>query len=61
MDASDVLLEQWTEQVKQIWSILMQYRQESLALAILGIVLAGQAVLQRVAEVLQERLSPPAR
>src|SRR5579859_7414676 len=34
MDASDVLLAQWTEQVKQIWSGMHQYRQESVALAI---------------------------
>ena len=38
-----------------------QYRQESFALAILGIVLAGQAVMQRVAEVLHERLSKPCK
>jgi hypothetical protein len=59
MDASAVFLEQWTQQVKQLWSTMHQYRQESLALAILGIVLAGQAVRQRVAEILQERLSNP--
>lgn len=38
-----------------------QYRQESFALAILGVVLAGQAVMQRVAEVLHERLSKPCK
>ena len=37
------------------------YRQSSLALAVLGIVLAGQAVIQRVAEVLHERLSNPSK
>jgi hypothetical protein len=47
--------------VKQIWSEMHQYRQESFALAILGIVLAGQAVMQRVAEVLHERLSKPCK
>jgi len=57
MDASDVLLAQWSEQVKQIWSGMHQYRQKSLALAVLGIVLAGNAVMQRVAETLHERLS----
>ncbi|GAC1423025.1 MAG: hypothetical protein NVSMB54_03280 [Ktedonobacteraceae bacterium] len=57
MDASDVLLDTWTQQVKQVWSELHLYQQESLALAILGIVLAGNAVMQRVAEILQERLS----
>ena len=36
-----------------------QYRQDSLAIAIRAIVLAGVAVMQRVAEVLQERLSSP--
>jgi hypothetical protein len=59
MDASDVLLAQWIEQVKQVWSGMHQYRQESVALAILGIVLAGNAVMQRVAEILHERLSNP--
>ena len=57
MDASDVLLDKWLVQVKQIWSQMHHYRQESLAVAILGIVLSGSAVLQRVAESLQERLS----
>ena len=57
MDASDVVLDKWTGQVKQMWSELHQYQQDSLALAIFGIVLASTAVLQRVAEVLQERLS----
>jgi DDE family transposase len=57
MDASDLLLAQWSQQVKHIWSEMHQYQQEGLALAILGIVLAGTAVIQRVAEVLQERLS----
>jgi len=38
-----------------------QYRQESFALAIVGIVLAGQAVMQRVAEILYERLSNPCK
>lgn len=57
MDASDVLLAQWLQQVKQIWSGMHQYRQESLAIAVLGIVLAGNAVMQQVAEILHERLS----
>jgi hypothetical protein len=38
-----------------------QYRQSSLALAVLGIVLAGNAVMQRVAEILHERLSNPCK
>jgi hypothetical protein len=42
MDASDLLFTQWAHQVKQIWSEMHQYRQESLALAIFGIVLASQ-------------------
>jgi hypothetical protein len=61
MDASDLLLTQWVRQVKQIWSEMHQYRQESFALAIFGIVLAGQAVMQRVAEILYERLSDPCK
>jgi hypothetical protein len=47
--------------VKQIWSGMHQYRQEGLALAVLGIVLAGNAVMQRVAETLHERLSNPSK
>ena len=50
MDASEVLLDKWLVQVKQIWSQLHAYQQKSLALAILGIVLAGSAVMQRVAD-----------
>jgi hypothetical protein len=61
MDASDVLLAQWTEQVKRIWSGMHRYRQEGLALAVLGIVLTGNAVMQRVAETLHERLSNPSK
>ncbi len=61
MDASDLLFTQWVHQVKQIWSEMHEYRQESFALAILGIVLAGQAVIQRVAEILHERLSSPCK
>ncbi len=61
MDASDVLLTQWIEQVKQIWSGMHHYRQEGLALAVLGIVLTGNAVMQRVAEILHERLSNPSK
>lgn len=61
MDASDVLLDQWSQQVKQIWSDMHHYRQASLALAVLGVVLAEQAVMQRVAEVLHERLSNPSK
>ena len=61
MDVSDVLLTQWIEQVKRIWSGMHQYRQESVALAIFGILLTGNAVMQRVAEILHERLSDPLR
>lgn len=61
MNASDVVLEQWVQQVKIIWKDLHQYQQEGLALAVLGIVLAGNAVLQRVAETLHERLSAPCK
>jgi hypothetical protein len=34
MDASDLLFTQWAHQVKEIWSEMHQYRQESFALAI---------------------------
>jgi Transposase DDE domain len=61
MDASDVLLAQWEQQVKEIWKHWHVYRQESLAIAVLGIVLAGNAVMQRVAEALYDCLSDPCK
>ena len=50
MEAPTLLLEQWTRQVKELFPNLHGHQQKSLAFAVLGITLAGHAVLQRMAE-----------
>ncbi len=50
MEAPTLLLKQWTQQVKQLFPSLHGHQQKSLAFAVLGITLAGHAVLQRMAE-----------
>ena len=50
MEAPTLLLKQWTEQVKELFPNLHGHQQKSLAFAVLGMVLAGHAVLQRMAE-----------
>lgn len=50
MEAPKLLLKQWTEQVKELFPNLHGHQQKSLAFAVLGMVLAGHAVLQRMAE-----------
>ena len=50
MQASVTLWEKWQEQVKQLWPSLHGHQQKGLALLVIGIVLSGSAVLQRVAE-----------
>ena len=57
MDASDVLLDQWSHQVKEVFPALHSYQQETLALCVQGVVQSGSAVMQRVAETLWETLS----
>src|SRR5258708_19648924 len=57
MDASDVLLDQWSHQVKEIFPALHSYQQETLALCVQGVVQSGSAVIQRVAETLWEQLT----
>jgi hypothetical protein len=57
MDASDVLLDQWTQQVKEVFPALHSYQQETLALCVQGVVQSGSAVMQRVAETLWEQLA----
>jgi hypothetical protein len=57
MDASDLLLEHWIRQVKELFPTLHHYQQESLALCVQGVVQSGTAVMQRVAETLWEQLS----
>src|SRR5215469_2661713 len=53
MDASIVLWEQWHQQVKQVFAGLHGHQKKTLALLVIGIILAGSAVLQRIAEGLQ--------
>jgi hypothetical protein len=50
MDASTVLWEQWQQQVKQFFEGVHGHQKKTLALVVLGIILAGSAVLQRIAE-----------
>jgi hypothetical protein len=50
MEAPTLLLKQWTQQVKQLFPSLHGHQQKSLAFAVVGITLAGHAVLQRMAE-----------
>jgi hypothetical protein len=55
MDASKVLWKQWHEQVKQLWSGLHGHQQKAFALCVLGIIVSGSAVVQRIAEGLAEQ------
>ncbi len=57
MDASDLFLTHWTKQVKELFPHAHSYQQESLALCVQGVVQAGSAVMQQVAETLWEQLS----
>ncbi len=50
MDASKVLWKQWHEQVNQSSSGLHGHQQKVLALCVLGFIVSGSAVLQRIAE-----------
>jgi hypothetical protein len=50
MDASALLWEAWREQVKQLLPSLHGHQQKTLAWMVLGVVLSGSAVLQRMAE-----------
>jgi len=55
MDASVVLWEQWQAQVKQLWPGIHGHQKKALALGVLGVIFSGSAVLQRMAESIQER------
>jgi len=57
MDASDVLFEHWSRQVKELFPNMHSYQQETIAVCVQGIVQSGTAVMQRVAETLWEQLS----
>lgn len=50
MDASAVLWERWSAQVKELFPKIHGHQKKTLALFVIGIVLTGNAVLQRVAE-----------
>ncbi len=50
MDVSTVLWERWRAQVKDLLPAIHGHQKKTLALFVLGIVLSGSAVLQRVAE-----------
>ena len=55
MDASQVLWEKWQEQVKGLFPKLHGHQQKLLALIVAGMVDSGCAVLQRVAEDIQQQ------
>ncbi len=57
MNASDLLLDQWSQQVKEIFPKLHHYQQQALAFSVQGIIQSGHAVMQRVAETAWEYLS----
>ena len=50
MDASALLWERWKAQVKELFPKIHGHQKKTLALFVMGIVLSGSAVLQRVAE-----------
>ncbi len=50
MDASMVLWTKWHEQVKQLLEGVHGHQKKTLALVVVGIILSGSAVLQRIAE-----------
>lgn len=54
MDASVVLWENWQEQVKQLLEGIHGHQTKSLGLMVLGMVVSGSAVLQRMAESVQQ-------
>src|SRR5205085_9177843 len=56
MNASDLLLDQWAHQVKEIFPNLHHYQQQALAFSVQGVILSGNAVMQRVAEEVWEQL-----
>ena len=57
MNASDLLLDQWTQQVKDVFPNLHHYQQEALAFVVQGIIQSGNAVMQRVSEAVWEYTS----
>lgn len=55
MDACSVLWTNWQEQMKELLPGIHGHQKKTLALFVLGIVLSGSAVMQRVAEMVSER------
>src|SRR5947209_11355790 len=55
MDASQVVWEKWQEQVKGLFPTFHGHQQKGLALIVAGRVISGCAVLQRVAEDIQQQ------
>ena len=61
MDASSVLWLNWQEQIQELLPGIHGHQKKTLAFFVLGIVLSGCAVMQRVAETLSERHPTPLR
>jgi hypothetical protein len=57
MNSSDVLLTQWSQQVKEIFPFLHSNQQKTLAFVVQGLMESGNAVMQRVAEAMRDALS----
>lgn len=55
MDTSSVLWANWHEQLKELLTGIHGQQKKTLAFFVLGIVLSGSAVMQRVAETMHER------
>jgi hypothetical protein len=61
MDASAVVWERWSAQVKELLPGIHGHQKKTLALFVIGIVLSGSAVLQRGAESLSLHGINPAK
>jgi Transposase DDE domain len=61
MNAFDLLLDQWTHQVKELFPQLHAYQQQSLAFCVQGLLRSGNAVMQRVAEEVWEHSDSPTK
>ena len=54
MDSPIVLWKQWLQQVRELFAPLHAYQQTTVALFVQGMVLAGSAVMSRIAETVRE-------
>jgi hypothetical protein len=61
MDASSILWEHWRTQVKELLTGIHGHQKNALALFVIGMVVSGSAVLQRVAESLSLQGITPAK